>query len=297
MEKTKELVVPSYIYYKDPIQAVKSLLGNDVEIISTKVNHIILHNGYISVCVNYKALDFNSFKLYKVLETKLLTVNTNTYVATKIQDTITNEIITTPVKLGVKGNSFKYIYIIYINTLNQISYGGVNIKSKHDIFHSYSSLFDSKYLSYHGTSIPKLVKDNEPLNKLLEYKSKNVLENDIKSLNNLLTKNNNYSKTVYTLNSSDLKGIKYKSLEELNKEFETKSKVSGLIDLSNYSLNDLLKLLLNKKGNIILSNQRDNPFMCYISLDNNYHLLTENVLNNLITVVSYDAFNYKKFEE
>lgn len=297
MEKTKELVVPSYIYYKDPTQAVKSLLGNDVEIISTKVNHIILHNGYISVCVNYKALDFNSFKLYKILETKLLTVNTNTYVATKIQDTITNEIITTPVKLGVKGNSFKYIYIIYINTLNQISYGGVNIKSKHDVFHSYSSLFDSKYLSYHGTSIPKLVKDNEPLNKLLEYKSKNILENDIKSLNNLLTKNNNYSKTVYTLNSSDLKGIKYKSLEELNKEFETKSKVSGLIDLSQYSLNDLLKLLLNKKGNIILSNQRDNPFMCYISLDNNYHLLTENVLNNLITVVSYDAFNFKKFEE
>ena len=297
MEKTKELIVPSYIYYKDPIQAVKSLLGNDVEIISTKVNHIILHNGYISVCVNYKALDFNSFKLYKILETKLLTVNTNTYVATKIQDTITNEIITTPVKLGVKGNSFKYIYIIYINTLNQISYGGVNIKSKHDIFHSYSSLFDSKYLSYHGTSIPKLIKDNEPLNKLLEYKSKNVLDNDIKSLNNLLTKNNNYSKTVYTLNSSDLKGIKYKSLEELNKEFETKSKVSGLIDLSQYSLNDLLKLLLNKKGNIILSNQRDNPFMCYISLDNNYHLLTENVLNNLITVVSYDAFNFKKFEE
>lgn len=297
MEKTKELVIPSYIYYKDPIQAVKSLLGNDVEIISTKVNHIILHNGYISVCVNYKALDFNSFKLYKVLETKLLTVNTNTYVATKIQDTITNEIITTPVKLGVKGNSFKYIYIIYINTLNQISYGGVNIKSKHDIFHSYSSLFDSKYLSYHGTSIPKLVKDNEPLNKLLEYKPKNVLENDIKSLNNLLTKNNNYSKTVYTLNNSDLKGIKYKSLEELIKEFETISKVSGLIDLSNYSLNDLLKLLLNKKGNIILSNQRDNPFMCYISLDNNYHLLTENVLNNLITVVSYDAFNFKKFEE
>lgn len=297
MEKTKELVVPSYIYYKDPIQAVKSLLGNDVEIISTKVNHIILHNGYISVCVNYKALDFNSFKLYKILETKLLTANTNTYVATKIQDTITNEIIATPVKLGVKGNSFKYIYIIYINTLNQISYGGVNIKSKHDVFHSYSSLFDSKYLSYHGTSIPKLVKDNEPLNKLLEYKSKNVLENDIKSLNNLLTKNNNYSKTVYTLNSSDLKGIKYKSLEELNKEFETKSKVSGLIDLSQYSLNDLLKLLLNKKGNIILSNQRDNPFMCYISLDNNYHLLTENVLNNLITVVSYDAFNFKKFEE
>ena len=86
-------------------------------------------------------------------------------------------------------------------------------------------------------------------------------------------------------------------LEELIKEFETKSKVSGLIDLSQYSLNDLLKLLLNKKGNIILSNQRDNPFMCYISLDNNYHLLTENVLNNLITVVSYDAFNYKKFEE
>ncbi len=297
MEKTKELIIPSYIYYKDPIQAVKSLLGNDVEIISTKVNHIILHNGYISVCVNYKALDFNSFKLYKVLETKLLTVNTNTYVATKIQDTITNEIITTPVKLGVKGNSFKYIYIIYINTLNQISYGGVNIKSKHDIFHSYSSLFDSKYLSYHGTTIPKLVKDNEPLNKLFEYKSKNILENDIKSLNNLLTKNNNYSKTVYTLSSSDLKGIKYKSLEELIKEFETISKVSGLIDLSNYSLNDLLKLLLNKKGNIILSNQRDNPFMCYISLDNNYHLLTENVLNNLITVVSYDAFNYKKFEE
>ncbi|MCI6931978.1 MAG: hypothetical protein MR765_02380 [Tenericutes bacterium] len=297
MEKTKELVIPSYIYYKDPIQAVKSLLGNDVEIISTKVNHIILHNGYISVCVNYKALDFNSFKLYKVLETKLLTVNTNTYVATKIQDTITNEIITTPVKLGVKGNSFKYIYIIYINTLNQISYGGVNIKSKHDIFHSYSSLFDSKYLSYHGTTIPKLVKDNEPLNKLFEYKSKNILENDIKSLNNLLTKNNNYSKTVYTLSSSDLKGIKYKSLEELIKEFETISKVSGLIDLSNYSLNDLIKLLLNKKGNIILSNQRDNPFMCYISLDNNYHLLTENVLNNLITVVSYDAFNYKKFEE
>ena len=297
MEKTKELVIPSYIYYKDPIQAVKSLLGNDVEIISTKVNHIILHNGYISVCVNYKALDFNSFKMYKILETKLLTANTNTYVATKIQDTITNEIITTPVKLGVKGNSFKYIYIIYINTLNQISYGGVNIKSKRDIFHSYSSLFDSKYLSYHGTSIPKLVKDNEPLNKLLEYKSKNVLENDIKSLNNLLTKNNNYSKTVYTLSSSDLKGIKYKSLEELIKEFETISKVSGLIDLSNYSLNDLLKLLLNKKGNIILSNQRDNPFMCYISLDNNYHLLTENVLNNLITVISYDAFNYKKFEE
>ena len=48
---------------------------------------------------------------------------------------------------------------------------------------------------------------------------------------------------------------------------------------------------------LILSNQRDNPFMCYISLDNNYHLLTENVLNNLITVVSYDAFNFKKFEE
>lgn len=297
MEKTKELIIPSYVYYRDPIQAVKSLLGNDVEIISTKVNHIILHNGYISVCAKYKALDFNSFKLYKVLETKLLTVNTNTYVATKIQDTITNEIITTPVKLGVKGNSFKYIYIIYINTLNQISYGGVNIKSKKDIFHSYSSLFDSKYLSYHGTSIPKLIKDTEPLSNLLSFKSKNILENDIKSLNNLLTKNNNYSKTIYTLSNSDIKGIKYSTLEELVKEFENNSKVSGLVDLSKYSLNNILKLILNKRGNIILSNQRDNPFMCYISLDNNYHLLTENVLNNLITVVSYDAFNYKNFEE
>lgn len=297
MEKTKELVIPSYVYYRDPIQAVKSLLGNDVEIVSTKVNHIILHNGYISVCVNYKALDFNSFKLYKVLETKLLTVGTNTYVATKIQDTITNEIITTPVKLGVKGNTFKYIYIIYINTLNQISYGGINVKSKQNIFHSYSSLFDSKYLSYHGTTIPKLIKDSEPLNKILDYKSKDNLNYDIKSLNNLLTKNNNYSKTVYNLNNSDLKNIKYKTLEELNKEFEINSKVVGLINLSSYSLNDIIKLLLNKKGNIILSNQRENPFMCYISLDNNYHLLTENVLNNLMIVLSYDAYNLKKFEE
>ena len=37
-----------------------------------------------------------------------------------------------------------------------------------------ASLIDSKYLSYHGTSIPKLVKNNEPLNKLLSFKSKNI---------------------------------------------------------------------------------------------------------------------------
>ncbi len=61
-----ELRFPSSIYYADPYAAIRSVLGNDVEILDYKESNVILPDSSILVTVQYSAIDFDLFKLCKI---------------------------------------------------------------------------------------------------------------------------------------------------------------------------------------------------------------------------------------
>ena len=88
-----ELRFPSSIYYADPYAAIRSVLGNDVEIISFKESNVILPDSSILINVEYSAIDFDLFKLYKIEDTKITSNSTQKIVATKLRDTVTNELL------------------------------------------------------------------------------------------------------------------------------------------------------------------------------------------------------------
>ena len=88
-----ELRFPSSIYYADPYAAIRSVLGNDIEILDYKESNIILPDSNILVNVKYSAIDFDLFKLWKIEDTKITSQQSQKVVATKLRDTITNEIL------------------------------------------------------------------------------------------------------------------------------------------------------------------------------------------------------------
>ena len=259
------------IYNSDKEGTIRSVIGNDVKIIEYHESDIIIDN-IINVNVKYEMLNFNAFKLYKVEKTKLLKLLSDRYIIDEIIDTLTNERI--KIKIIVDFNitdSPKFIYIKYFSS----PYPDITLYGKeitiNDVFHSWCSIYDAQYLSYHKTKIDHILKDDQQFKTLLKDNVKIDIEKELKAYEELTAfKNNNYNNTCYDI--TYLKG-------------ETE-----IIDVSNQTPNDLRKLI-NETGILILSEFRFHPY-ALIKIKNTEVIITPQTIENLIIVLEYDGYNY-----
>lgn len=313
-----ELRFPSSIYYADPYAAIRSVLGNDVEIISFKESNIILPDSSILINVEYSAIDFDLFKLYKVEDTKITSNSTQKIVATKLRDTITDELLDES-KIVVLSNysansKYNLIFIKYLDRINlfgsngNIKYYGFVPQCKSDVLHSYCSIVDTEFLSYHGN---KLKFEESKLNSIKSSTSGLNIQNEIKSIQKLFStgvETNNFTNSnfdlsvIYNLMNSDLK-TEYSpnSMKEIEKEIKLNevSTKSGIINLNFVSgenklkIDEIKKAFVGQKGVILLSKFRDNIMsIVYINTNQSSNIyITENIINNLILVMSYDYYN------
>lgn len=299
--KFKNIMLPSNLYYNNPIRSVRSILGNDVTIINTTVNDIILHNNNILVNVEYSTLDFNAFELYEVLNVKALSTQSNKYVATKIKNLLTSKIIETNVILNEPINVSSYIFIKCFNivTNSDISYYGIIVKNKVDCLHSYSSIFDTQYLSYHGTSIKHIISNSDNFNSIVNKPIKSNVFNstevssstqtEVDTFKELKLSNNNFNLQVYDTSYLHINFDTVSDVVEL-KDYKPNTETPTLIDVSSSSLNDLIKTFNNVKGLILVSKFRINPcVILFVPIDN--ITITINQLENLSIMLEYDLYN------
>lgn len=295
--KSKNIILPSNLYYNNPIKSVRSLLGNDVTIINTTVNDIILHNNNILVNVEYSTLDFNAFELYEVLDVKALSTQSNKYVATKIKNLLTSKIIETNVILNEPTNVSSYIFIKCFNivTNSDISYYGIIVKNKVDCLHSYSSIFDTQYLSYHGTSIKHIISNSTNFNSIIKKSNqtgsstKSSISSEVDAFKELKLSNNNFNLQVYDTSYLHINFDTITEVVEL-KDYKPNTETPTLIDVSSSSLSDLIETFNNVKGLILVSKFRINPcVILFVPIDN--ITITINQLENLSIMLEYDLYN------
>lgn len=316
--KSKNIILPSNLYYNNPMKSIRSLLGNDVTIINTTVNDIILHNNNILVNVEYSTLDFNAFELYEVIDVKSLSTQSNKYVATKVKNLLTSKIIETNVivnsvkvnsnetdsKLSLRlqskpnesANISSYIFIKCFNivTNTDISYYGIVVKNKVDCLHSYSSIFDTKYLSYHGTNIKHIISNSSSYNSIIKNmmnstKDSSITQLEIDAFKELKLSNNNFNLQVYDTSYLHINFDNISDVIEL-KNYKPNTETPTLIDVSSSSLNDLIETFNNIKGLILVSKFRVNPYVIlFVPTDN--MTITINQLENLSIMLEYDLYN------
>jgi hypothetical protein len=306
-----ELRFPSSIYYADPYAAIRSILGNDVEIISFSESNVVLPDSTILVNVEYSSIDFDAFKLWEVEETKIISQQSQKVVATKLKDTITGDELDSASKdknlapkIVVISNYTPKTKLIFIKYLDRINVGNGNIKyygyspqSKSDILHSYCSIIDTEFLSYHGSklktpksAIPKSSKLNLDLEiKAIDKLSNNGIEtnnftNSIIALNNLL----NSADNIRLNDTKILPEITIQDIPTTN---------GGFISFSNYTVEELKKAFVGQKGLLIMSKFRDNiSSVLYLNtsqMDN--IVITEQAIDNLLLVIDYDNYNLNLF--
>lgn len=281
------LQIPSSIYYADPYAAVRSVLGNDVELVSVNEQPMYLPDSNVLVNVEYKMLDFDIFRLYKIITSKTLNNISSQTVATQIQDTRTKDMINTLVIISSSQTS--YMFIKCIATVNatmtpmQIKYYGVPVMKPADVLHSFSSVVDAEFISYHGTQlthgvekIPRLTLNSHT---------------ETSAFRQLMTlKSNNYTgishpiiKLMSTVGQSDLDIIKLKDISS------TLTKPC-ILDMSDMTPSQIVDKLVGK-GIIIVSEMRECLWaVVYIPSDDAH--ITSQCIDKLLILLSNDAFNY-----
>lgn len=287
--KELEITLPSAVYYADPHAAVRSILGNDVSIISLEVLDIILPNENIIVKATYNSVDFNAFKLYKVLETKVLSQQSKKYVATKIVDTITGEVINdTLINLNDTPTKKEFYILIKYFQNNFVKYYGTEVNLS-NFKQNYISIFDSAYLSYHGSAleIPK-VPEIKPSELSPTYET-SVFKSLIK------VKNSNFTNSCLDI-SYIHKYICGSSLAKLQ-TLEV-CDLNNLKDMCIFTFKDINELdkLVGSKYILILCAGRKCLMSCILIYDQNTEL-TQNAINNTKLVLSYDLYNYNLLTE
>lgn len=338
-----ELRFPSSIYYADPYAAIRSVLGNDIEILDYKESNIILPDSNILVNVKYSAIDFDLFKLWKIEDTKITSQQSQKVVATQLRDTITGELLnsdsnnnnknsqnsaipltntsTNFEKLVIISNyspKYKLIFIKYLDRVNlnsnqNIRYYGFVPQSKSDVLHSYCSIVDNQYLSYHGSKLKFDEKLLRNLNSIATATSNSKLniQNETRSIQKLFTtgiETNNFTNlnfdlsTIFNIaaaNGVDLKTFTTTSTtgefeKEINLNKEELAVSSGFVNLTGKSADEIKKAFVGQRGIILLSKFRDNiSTILYLNsnLLNNNVYITENIIDNLLLVMNYDNYN------
>ena len=332
------LELPSSIYYADNYAAVRSILGNDVELVSLSPKPLILPDNQVLVDVEYIALDFNSFIIYKVLETKILNNMSSKVIVTKLYDPINkSEISELVLSLNGKVNPGDYISLHYMSNANyrnkttlsisnsdssEFSSGNdknENIKkqtqiikyyytpvTKSSFLKSYCSVIDTSFLSYHGSTIQHTPLYNETIKEQIPNTSEIEKINEYLNSQNILLSSNNFSfsknitnsfkideKNIKSINFKDFEAQLFKHLENNENSLENsknKDKIY-IINLDGCKYSDLFKL--NGITGIILDLKCRTTINSFVFISDCINTITENIINNLITVLEYDTFNYK----
>ena len=321
------LELPSSIYYADNYASIRSILGNDVEIISVSPKPLILPNNQILVDVEYSALDFNSFIIYKILETKILNNMSSKVIITKMYNPVNkSEISELVLSLNSKINPGDYISLHYMsnaNYRNRIINESKNVGENEDletsknklqlqnqiikyyytpvtkssILKSYCSVIDTSFLSYHGSTIQhtpiyddiiketkkEQISDKDEIEKIKEYLSSQNLT--FSSNNFSFSKNTAINSSI--LNDKNIKSINFKDFE--NEVNNLNDNIYNII-LNGCKYSDLFKL--NGTTGIIIVLKCRNNINSFIFIPDCVNIITEYVINNLITVLEYDNFNY-----
>lgn len=303
--KNISLRIPSSIYYANPYASVRSIIGNDVEIINIKPSNVILNDSTLLINVDYSSIDFDLFKIYEVIETKILSQQSSETIATKIKDVDSGEIIEKNIilydsNINTESKKNKYIFIKFIDNINYINikYYGEVVNSS-NVLHSYCSIVDTKFLSYHGTSI-KHTKNfekatSEKLGILLPKTIKSEISTDSESkayYKLITTSPNNYTNSNFELSNIYLK-FGYNNTTELNsiklKDISNVKNIS-IISLCDYTIDDINKYLLNQHGIIIISKYRENP-LSIIFIPSDSDIITKDNITALLLVIDYDIYN------
>lgn len=287
--KSIEITLPSSIYYADPHAAVRSILGNDVSIVDLTVLDVILPNESILIKATFNTVDFNAFKLYKVLETKILNQQSKKYVATKVTDSLTGEEINVIINLNeIPTKKEFYILIKYFQNMSStdVKYYGTEVNLS-NFKQGYISIFDSSYLSYHGNSleVPK-VKEIPVLEKVDAKYETSVFKSLLK------IKNSNFTSSCLDISyihkalglSSKLNAFDVCSISDCLKN----NPEICLICLNNPD--ELDKLVGTNSVLIICANRKH--LLTVILISDPSTVLTQNAINNAKLILNYDLYNY-----
>ena len=324
------LELPSSVYYADNYAAVRSILGNDVELVSLSPKPLILPDNQVLVDVEYIALDFNSFIIYKVLETKILNNMSSKVIVTKLYDPVNkSEISELVLSLNGKVNPGDYISLHYMSNANyrnkttlsisnsdssEFSSGNdksENIKkqtqiikyyytpvTKSSFLKSYCSVIDTSFLSYHGSTIQHTPLYNETVKEQIPNTSEIEKINEYLNSQNILLPSNNFSfskNATIKIDDRNIKSINFKDFEaQLFKHLENDENKNNnicIINLDGCKYSDLFKL--NGITGIILVLKCRTTINSFVFIPDCINTITENIINNLITVLEYDTFNYK----
>lgn len=253
--------IPLETYYKNKENAIKSILGSDIEIKSINKVDLIIGNNII-LDINYSKLNFDPNKLYfvKTSELKSLSINSSKKIAL---------IDNTPIVLTIpsKYKDYKIIPININKCLKRESdqntqfeyYGKINTNP----LHSCSSLISYPEIQIINDSVLNIENINKDIEtNFTEEQIKIEYENIIKQspYSNIISKIEKY-KPGMKLNQDTAYIMNYKILSDFNYGVVYVSKIRKLFDV------------------------------LYIPIT--YEILNSDILNNIINILFYDYTEYE----
>lgn len=281
----KELLIPHIIYQKNPIKAIKSKLGNDVNIISYTVSDALTTNEEFIVKVVYSAIDFSPFEIYKVNNVKRINTNSDKYIGeVVIGDTISYVKLSSNCK-----EAFVKINTLTQNITDDIVYYGDIITCPQDIMSNFCSAFCTVKLSYHGTAIKTTIPQDEPLNKIINMPVDGNV--DKKAFDELQSMSHDYSRNYF-----DISYLKQQISNKVN-VLNTKSQIKapGIYSAENLTMNELSEILKKTKtGIFFMLSDRSSPYS-FVYLPNHEMTIKPHLIDHMLIVMSKDIENIFKF--
>lgn len=284
-----EILIPHIVYQKNPIKAIKGVLGNDVDILSYTISDAMTTNEEFLIKVVYSAVDFSPFEIYKVENIKKINTNSDKYVGKICQMNAAKDTLTHPCYVKLNAN-VKECYV-KINTLGQnnidddIIYYGDIINSIQDVMTNFCSAFYTTKLSYHGTNIKVDLDFDKVVGDLLPKYKTNLSESpeDKKIFDDFQSMSHDYSRNYFDI--SYLKAAFSSKVYMLDQDSLVKR--IGIYSFEGLSLNQLKQVLMKTKtGIFFLLSERTNPFyFIYIPSD---FAVNPHMIEHFITVIGKD---------
>ena len=287
MSQSVVLKIPNSIYNTNPEKAIMSILGNDIKINSYNSSSFITNNDELYVNVDYSYVDVNPFSIYLIEDLKHCNTVSN-YLVCKIQNNFVL-ITSKPKKLPcyIKIDTIKTKkFQLSADTDIFISYRGIILRNKHDIFNNFTNLIEVPKLSLHGSNLYKSIKKPDvPFNQ------------QFKNLIKLYPFNMNSEKDIFK--SSDMFNIpgidKHISINNFKHVDIKNIPDSVIINCEELSPIDIFQQYVDKTGIIFISNKRNSPFVFYY-IPNEFYKITKTFLKQMLYVLCKDAENLELFE-
>lgn len=289
MEFETEILIPHIIYQKDPIRAIKSKLGNDVELISYTTSDALTTNEEFIVKVVYKSVDFSPFELYKVKNVKRLNTNSDKYIGE------IDEIPKTYVKLNanVKECFVKLNTLTQNNVDNDIIYYGDIISSVDDITSNFCSAFSTTKLSYHGSKIEINIPKNQKLKDITKIKltQNQFSDKDKKLFDEFQSMSHEYSRNYF-----DIGYLKQQISNKINiLSPDSIIKNNGLYSAENLTIEELSSVLKQTKNGILFMLARRTLPYYFVYIQNHETVIKPHLIEHMLIIMAKDIENINKF--